>query len=216
MTTAEKILSYKERLDRDPTWALREGSMYFQEKGDVQATLRKITARLDELKIPHVVVGGMALFRHGFRRFTEDVDLLVTREGLTAIHDALDGLGYMHVFKGSKKLRDTQTGVQIDFLISGDFPGDGKPKPVAFPSPEKWVVMLEGVPVLALPRLVELKLASGMTGGVNRSKDFTDVVELIKALQLPSDFATQLDEYVRPKFDELWQGIKDSPQGIES
>jgi len=209
---AEKILNYSDRLDADPNWALTQGSLFFMEKGDVQATLRGITRRLDELRIPYVIVGGMALYRHGFRRFTEDVDLLVTRDGLKAVHEALDGLGYLHVFKGSKKLRDTTTGVQIDFLISGDYPGDGKPKPVAFPQPDDWVVVIEGLRVLALPRLVELKLASGMTGGVNRMKDFTDVVELIKALNLPADFSKQLNEYVRPKFDELWQGVKDSPE----
>ena len=30
----------------------------------------------------------MAMFLHGFRRFTEDVDVLVTREGLAKIHDS--------------------------------------------------------------------------------------------------------------------------------
>src|SRR5260370_39602155 len=75
----------------------------------------------------------MALFYHGFRRFTEDVDILVTREGLQAIHDRLEGLGYLPPFTGSKNLRDTDTGVRIEFLVAGDHPGDGPPKPVAFP-----------------------------------------------------------------------------------
>ena len=77
----------------------------------------------------------MALFRHGFRRFTEDVDILVTREGLKTIHEQLEGLGYVPPFTGSKNLRDTESGVRIEFLIAGEFPGDGKPKPVAFPDP---------------------------------------------------------------------------------
>ena len=32
-------------------------------------------------------------------------------------------------------MRDTTHGVKIHFLIEGDYPGDGKPKPVCFPSP---------------------------------------------------------------------------------
>ena len=40
--------------------------------------VQRISRRLDELGIPFVVVGGIAMFHHGFRRFTEDVDLLVT------------------------------------------------------------------------------------------------------------------------------------------
>jgi hypothetical protein len=35
----------------------------------------------------------MALFHHGLRRFTEDVDILVTKEGLKKIHAELAGLG---------------------------------------------------------------------------------------------------------------------------
>ena len=75
------------------------------------------------------------MFQHGYRRFTEDVDLLVTREGLKEIHRKLEGLGYLPPFQGSKNLRDTEHGVKIEFLVTGEFPGDGKPKPVAFPAP---------------------------------------------------------------------------------
>jgi hypothetical protein len=216
MATETLVIPYEMRLDADPDWALREGSMHFEEKSAVQDTLRAITARIEALGVPYVVAGGMALYRHGFRRFTEDVDLLVTRDGLAAIHDALEGLGYVHVFKGSKKLRDTATGVKIDFLIAGDFPGDGKPSPVSFPDPSQVAVDIGGIRVIALPRLAELKLASGLTGGVDRMKDFTDVVELIKALDLPRDFGQQLNEYVSGKYYELWDGLRNSPRAVES
>ena len=106
---------------------------------------------------------------------TDDVDILVTRDGLKAIHDHLEGLGYVPPFTGSKNLRDTEHGVRIEFLIAGEFPGDGKPKPVAFPDPEQAGVVIDGVRYLSLPKLVELKLASGMTGGIHRMKDFADV-----------------------------------------
>ena len=80
---------------------------------------------------------GWRLQAHGFRRLTDDVDILVTREGLKTIHEQLEGLGYVPPFTGSKNLRDTEYGVRIEFLIAGEFPGDGKPKPVAFPDPER-------------------------------------------------------------------------------
>src|SRR5437868_6446122 len=118
---------YEERLARDPEWALSEGSKHFEEKSAVQLALHKIARRLDELQIPYAVAGGMALFRHGFRRFTEDVDVLVTSDGLKRIHQELEGLGYLPPFPGSKNLRDTDLGVRIEFLVSGQFPGDGRP-----------------------------------------------------------------------------------------
>lgn len=30
-------------------------------------------------------------------------------------------------FAGSMRLRDTATGVKVEFLTTGDYPGDGKP-----------------------------------------------------------------------------------------
>lgn len=75
---------YEELLDRDPRWALNEGSRHFDEKSMVFKALHEIAAQLEMLEIPYAAVGGMALFRHGLRHFTEDVDLLVTKGDLRA------------------------------------------------------------------------------------------------------------------------------------
>ena len=201
------IATYEDRLNRDLNWALDEGSMHFDQTNAVHRALRRITDRLQELGIPHAVVGGMAMFFHGFRRFTEDVDILVTRPSLTLIHERLEGLGYVPPFQGSKQLRDTELGVRIEFLVTGEFPGDGKPKPVAFPDPARVAVNLGGIPCVNLPTLIQLKLASGMTAP-NRLKDLADVQELIRVLRLPREAADQLDPFVRNKFEELWDGLK--------
>lgn len=202
------MLAYESRLNADPRWALSEGSRHFEERSAVQDTLRRIAQRLDALGIPYAVSGGMALFHHGLRRFTEDVDILVTRDGLAKVHESLAGLGYLPSAAGGKSLRDTQTGVRIDFLIAGDYPGDGKPKPVAFPDPAAGPSSVafehDGIRYLRLPVLIELKLASGMTSPA-RLRDLSDVLELIRLLRLPANFADQLSEYVRPKFLELFQ-----------
>src|SRR6478752_8744734 len=102
----ETVVPYETRLKRDFGWALREGSMHFEEESAVQKTVRRIAKRLDDLGTPYAVVGGMALFFHGYRRFTEDVDILVTPEGLAEIHRRMEGLGYLPLFAGSKNLRD--------------------------------------------------------------------------------------------------------------
>src|SRR5437762_8029204 len=125
--------TYEQRLDRDFDWALLEGSMHFEEKSAVHQAMRKIARRLDELGIPYAVVGGLALFAHGFRRFTEDVDILVTRESAERIMSELEGRGYVRLFSTSKNIRDAETGVRIEFLISGGYPGLGKPQPISFP-----------------------------------------------------------------------------------
>lgn len=200
---------YEKKLDADLNWALREGSLHFEEKNQVHDTLRRITARLNELQIPYAVVGGMAMFAHGFRRFTEDVDLLVTREGMNEILEKLEGLGYVQPPGTTTKLRDTQSGVRIEFLITGGFPGDGKPKPVSFPDPSQVSVEIEGIRYVGLPALVQLKLASGTAA--HRVKDLGDVQELIRTLKLPRDFSEELNPYVRGKYAELWDAAQQAP-----
>jgi len=179
---------------------------FFMKIGPVHQTLRKIARKLEELGIPYAIVGGMALNAHGYERTTVDVDILVTPESLKLIHEKLDGLGYLPPFEHSKHLRDTETGVKIEFLTTGGFPGDGKPKPVAFPDPEKCAVEIGGEKYISLPTLLELKLASGMSN-VTRAKDIGDVVALIKELNLMREFEDQLNPYVREKYRELWDAI---------
>jgi hypothetical protein len=203
-----RAANYEQALERDPRWALSEGSRHFEGQSAVFNALHKITKRLTEMNIPYAIVGGMALFHHGVRRFTEDVDILVTKPGLKRIHEELAGLGYLPPHRHSKHLRDTELGVRIEFLTTGEYPGDGKPKPVAFPEPAEVSTLSDGISYIDVPKLVELKLASGMTNA-GRLRDLADVLELIKLLNLSAEFAQQLDPYVRDKYAELWkQGKK--------
>jgi len=186
---------------------LSEGSRHFEEDSAVFKALHGIAARLNALGIPYAVVGGMALFQHGLRRFTEDVAILVTKDELKVIHEKLESLGYVPAFANSKHLRDVEHGVKIEFLTTGDYPGDGKKRPVSFPDPRTVSFDADGIRYIQLPKLVELKLASGMTNP-GRLKDLSDVLELIKAIGLPLDFSHELDPFVREKFNELWKAAK--------
>ncbi len=98
------MIAYEKLLDGDFRWALREGSMHFERESAVHKSMQKIVRRLDELGVPYAIAGGMALFFHGYRRFTEDIDILVTPAGLEEIHRQLEGLGYLPPFAGSKQL----------------------------------------------------------------------------------------------------------------
>ena len=188
---------------------LRKATTFFMGTADVQAAAVALAARLDAAGIPYVIAGAMALAAHGYLRVTEDVEVLVTREGLAELKRQYLGPGYVEQFAGSKGLRDVKHGVKIDVLLAGDFPGDGKPKPVAFPDPAQVGARGERFAVLPLERLIELKLASGMTAP-HRLRDLADVLELIRARSLPRDLGTRLDPYVRAKFDELWAAAQGS------
>ena len=117
------------------------------------------------------------------------------------------GRGFVEKFPGSHGVRDSETGVSIDFLIAGHYPGDGRPKPVRFPDPAS-IPREEGkMPVLDLKTLIELKLASGMSAP-DRLRDLADVIELIRINGLSADYESLLDSSVREKFRELWRAAQ--------
>ena len=204
--------SYEQLLNADTAWAFQEGSMHFEKESAVHKTLQGIARRLDEIGVPYAIAGGMALFFHGLRRFTEDVDILVNTAGLEKIHQELSGLGYVPVFEKSRNLRDADSGVRIEFLVTGDFPGDGKPKAIAFPDPSSVGVEIEGIRFLTLKSLIELKLASGMTNPL-RIQDIADVQRLIEQLKLSQEFADDLHSFVRDKYLELWALVQNASPG---
>lgn len=176
-------------------------------QSDVHRALERLLEALDEVAVPHAIIGAMALNEYGYRRVTEDVAVLLTREGIAAFKQAFLGRGWVEKFPGSKGVRDTIDGVNIDVLIAGEYPGDGKPKPIAFPDPSVAAVRGERMALLPLDRLMELKLASGMTAP-HRLRDLADVLELIRIRQLPEAHADRLHPYVRDKFRELWQAAQ--------
>ncbi len=207
------MFQFEDDVRRGGTPAVREVSRFFMQADPVYTTLGEITDRLTKLRVPYAVVGGMALVAHGYRRTTEDVDILVTQSGLDTIHKALVGLGYVPAFDKSKHLRDTRTGVRVEFIVTGKYPGDGKAKPVAFPDPDAVAVAFDNIRYASLPTLVELKLASGMTSA-GRLRDLADVQELIRVLKLPISFADKINPYVREKFLELLRGLEEDDTGV--
>src|SRR5262245_30936554 len=101
---------FENRVAMSVSYALDEGGKLFMGTGEVHKTLKRITSKLEELNIPYAVAGGMAMVAHGYVRFTDDVDILVTRDGLKQLHEAVDGLGWVRPFQASKNLRDAATG----------------------------------------------------------------------------------------------------------
>jgi hypothetical protein len=149
----------------------------------------------------------MAVNEYGYQRVTMDVDLLLSTEGLKRFKDRHLGRGYVERFPGSKGMRDVENGVAIDVVITGEYPGDGLPKPVRFPDPAEAALVGERLSVLPLSKLIELKLASGMTAP-HRLRDLADVLELIRAVHLTEDFGQKLDPYVQSKYADLWRAAQ--------
>jgi hypothetical protein len=184
---------------------LHEASAYFAGEGRLQSALRRLTQRLNEEGIPYALLGGLALAEHGYPRLTEDIDLLLTPSGLEHFRQRLVGQEYRPAFSGAEKtFRDAETGVRIEIVAAGEYPGDGLPKPVAFPDPTTpgVTVEIEGIRVVTLEKLVELKLASGVSAP-HRLRDLADVQDLIARLGLSLAMADRLDQSVQEEYRDV-------------
>ncbi len=179
-------------------------------EGKVHHTLQRLAQMLEAASIDYAIVGGMALNLLGYTRETVDVDILLTPQGLERFHERLVGKGYIPAFNEARKsFLDATTRVKIETLITGEFPGDGKPKSVAFPDPQDVSVEREGYRVISLEKLIELKLASGMSAP-HRLRDLADVQDLISRLDLPLELAEQLDNSVRKEYRRLWETVQEA------
>ena len=185
---AFKKFSFRDRL--------REIDMFFQKKDRVHQTMRRAARRLEKAKIPYAVLGGMALNAHRYERTTNDVDILLTRPGFEAFCKKFVGKGYEPVSGRPRRFMDRLSGVTMDILVTGLFPGTGKPGPIAFPDPKSVRQEIDDFQFVDLRTLVELKLAA------RRWRDFADVVELIRFNNLDESFLQKLHPSVRQDFVE--------------
>ena len=191
---------------------LQEIDLFFMQQGRGYQTLQNISQSLSKAGIDYAIIGGMALVTYGYVRATQVVDLLLSQEGLEAFRKALVGRGFVAAFPGATKMfRDTPTNVRVEIITTGEFPGDGKPKSVSFPDPAAVAVERDGIKVVQMTTLIELKLASGLSAS-DRLKDLADVQELIRVLNLPADLAEQIDASVRDEYSRLWSAVESARQ----
>ena len=144
---------------------------------------------LESHGIPHWVAGGLAAQEHGYRRNTDDVDIIVPC--VAEAKEVLRANGFRQNPKARDSVIETATGIVVDLL-----PGGGKVighEPLNLPMPAQ---VSNKPQVLPLIDFVNAKLSSG------RHKDETDVIELIKIRSLPRDLP--LDEAVRSNFERVW------------
>jgi len=203
------MIPYEDRFDLDRAWGWDQAGRHFHRDNDLFQAMRRVARWLGALGIAYAVTGAMAMFEHGHRRFTTSIDLHVTPDGLRALHDRAEQGDYVLASPGRKAIREAETGVRINFLVAGDYPGSGKPCPVPFPDPADVGEVRDGVAYLNLATLVELKLASSLTGGPHRQKDLADVIALITTLNLPADLAGRLNPFVRDRYVEYWTALQE-------
>ncbi len=170
--------------------------MFFAGNDPVHQTMRRVVEKLEGANIPYAIVGGMAVNAHRYQRTTGDVDLLLTPEGFAAFRRLFVETDFESIPERKRRFVDRANRVNIDVLVTGLFPGSGRPGPISFPDPANVSETIDDIRFVNLVTLVQLKLAA------RRYKDFGDVVALIRSNDLDEAFADRLDESVRGDYIE--------------
>jgi hypothetical protein len=190
MFTAQKVYAM---LENDSLWQ----------------TAKQCHQILAAAKIPHAVVGGIAVCLHGYQRNTVDVDLLIRQEDADMVRETLTSEDFAWNRK-NKEFR-APSGIAIQFLLAGENAGSDSEVKLPDPADERTTTEIEDLPVLTLAKLIEAKIACGL-GNLRRThKDFADVVELIVVNKLNSSFARFLHKSIRATYRELVQRSRGKP-----
>jgi hypothetical protein len=146
--------------------------------------------KLREAGIPHALARGLAVGAHGYPRTTDDVDFLVGDEAFEKQEGGLVTLKVPLIAVGK---------VRVDLVSIDESKGEERQLRPAVEEPPR----SDGVPIVALPALVYMKLKAG------RQRDLADLVELLKRgsvdLAAMDDY---LEEYA-PEQVRRWERVKE-------
>ncbi len=175
---------------------LKEIGKFFQGMSLIHQAMNRIAAELDKANIPYALVGGMAVNAHRHHRTTDDLDILLTPEGLEKFRQRFVGQSFDMIPGRSIRFVDRKNAVTLDILVTGMYPGSDKPGPIAYPDPATVRERIENIEVVNLPTLIQLKLAA------RRYQDLADVISLIRVHQLDESFADRLHPSMRNDYIE--------------
>lgn len=167
----------------------------------VWQTAQRCNLLFTQAKIPYGVCGGVAVCLHGYPRNTVDIDLIIRPEDTALVRSLLEKNDFQ--WNSENAEFTTAEGIVVQFLVAGEKAGKGSEVKIASPEGDFNVEVIEGLSVVRLSRLIEMKIASGMSNLRRTHKDFADVVELIATRDLDGSFARYLHKSLRSTYREL-------------
>lgn len=171
----------------------------FESTQHLDKAIDDITTKLKELKIPYALIGGLALGFYKYKRFTNDIDILIDENGYNKLTEKVIGLGYKYNFNGARGIQHTEHKIPIDFIFSGEVYGS-----FTYPKPQDVKKLKNGVYVVSLYKLLEIKIASGLNNP-KRPNDLADAQLLIRHnINNLRGFKISDDVLINKKYMELW------------
>jgi hypothetical protein len=148
-------------------------------------------ARLLRDRVDAVVLGGVAVFLHGYERSTTDLDLYTLDRPLT--YAQLESAGAKWSLAKREHVLD---GVRIHTVT----PEDAGHVVEA-------TLIIQGVRLVGLGDLIAIKMICGLNDA-GRMKHIADVQELIRAVPLDKRFASKLRSELRAPFKDPVDGVR--------
>jgi hypothetical protein len=185
-------------MPRTLTPQLRDEALsLLQHRGAILDLARELSQLMRGEGIPGVIIGGIAVFLHGYERTTTDIDVFVDPP-LTTLKDLLIANG----FEFDEQRREfVKYGVPVQFVTRD-----------LVTRPPRRTVEIDGIITVSLGDLIQMKLESG-SKNILRAKDMGDVVELILRHDLGSEFARHLDKTLRPTYRKLIKAMREAGKG---
>lgn len=152
----------------------------------ILSVARSLAGRVDA-----PVLGGIAVYLHGYPRATADLDLYTPDRRVAAAQLEAAGAKW-----DAGRREHVVDGVPIHTVTPDD----------AGHVVEK-ISVIDGVRVVSLRDLIIIKLLCGLDN-LGRSKDVADVVELIRRIPLDKRFAAKLPPDLRVTFKELVDAVR--------
>lgn len=122
--------------------------------------------------IPIAIIGGMAAIKHGYKRYTHDVDVVIARQHLDTIVRVAPRYGIKIIWHDPHGWHKFEyEDVRIGIVPEGDKPRNDAPTTI--PSPQQLGVS-EGSDYASLEGWIETKLSSG------RAQDRADIIYVLK------------------------------------
>ena len=124
-----------------------------------------------ELKVPHALIGGMALSEYGYGRGTQDVDWLIPEEFVETVKTKFLSLNFTIFYQSEDVLQCTGTS-EVDFIVarrpmSREMIENAKPSKA---------LQLD---VVQAEDLIGLKIQAYVGNPKRRNKELSDIQELI-------------------------------------
>ncbi len=138
---------------------------------DVVESLTFTHQLMVKLKVPHALIGGMALSEYGYGRGTQDVDWLIPEESVDILRDEFLKNGFT-IFHQSGDVLQFTGKAEVDFLIAR------RPISRQMIQDAKYSSGLD-LPVVQAEDLIGLKIQAYAGNSKRQNKELSDIQELV-------------------------------------